>query len=107
MSRIVGIGCVRDDSVADRAHAVVVLAQQGIGRSGITALCALDEKVVIESCDTTRLASRQEVDVKDKSDNTPLNGLLLLQVVLRPTSRNSNKTLRAGCFTSKVPTLGS
>jgi len=49
-----------------------VLAQQGIGRSGITALRALDEKVGIESCDTTRLASRQEVDVKDKSDNTPL-----------------------------------
>ena len=82
--------------MTDSSNTVVVLTQEGISCGGITALRALDEKVVIESSDTTRLVSRQEVEVKDKSDNTPLKGLLLLQVVLRPTSRRSNKTFRAG-----------
>jgi hypothetical protein len=43
--------------MTDSAHAVVVLTQKSISRSGITALRAFDEKVVIRLCDTTRLAS--------------------------------------------------
>ena len=69
-----------------------MLAQQGFSGLSITTLCALDEKVVVISCDTTRVISSYLAEVKLRSDNAPLNGLLLLQVVLRPASRSNNNT---------------
>ena len=69
-----------------------MLAEQSIGGLCIAALRALQKKVVVISCNTARLLSAYLAEVKLRSDNMPLKGLLWLQVVLRPASRNSSNT---------------